>query len=189
MVRAPGVTARTGTATDDQTRRDPRERRREDDTNKKRRHLFDLLFDEIDQVDGLSDVQRGRIRNNIRARIAAKVLDSQIRATQQAAHALEIAAQRAPPHAQHPPDPPPDGAAPDAPAEPLVRADPDQIIAFAAPQDSDQPPDELIENARMAELLRDCLARNTERARKVAIYLHLILALDGALRPHVVVDV
>ena len=43
--------------------------------------------------------------------------------------------------------------------------------------------------ANWAEQLRDCLSRNTDRTRKVAVYLHLLLTLEGAFRPHMVVDV
>ena len=41
----------------------------------------------------------------------------------------------------------------------------------------------------LAQQLRECLGRNSEAARKVAVYLKLLLSIDGALSPHVVIDI
>ena len=43
-------------------------------------------------------------------------------------------------------------------------------------------------SAILAKQLRDCLGRHTLTARRVAVYLHLLLTLNGALRPHTIID-
>ncbi|HRJ60558.1 MAG TPA: hypothetical protein PKZ99_05175, partial [Azospirillaceae bacterium] len=67
--------------------------------------------------------------------------------------------------------------------------DHDHLIGVAAPQSPELQPEELAQNAILARQLRECLGRNSEAARKVAIYLKLLLSIDGALSPHVVIDI
>ncbi|WP_042697573.1 hypothetical protein [Azospirillum sp. B506] len=174
-VRTTAGVERAGSATDRNHRRNPRreqqdreqERRGQSPPNPQRRRLYDLLFDEVDQLDGLDDHQRTRLKDNLRSHLS----------------------RRAPPPPPSPPPPHPDE---EALAEALLKdpaapisIDPEHIVQAATAATPAQDP----ETARMAEQLRDCLARNTDRARKVAVYLHLLLTLEGAFRPHMVVDV
>ncbi|PWC77737.1 hypothetical protein [Azospirillum sp. TSH64] len=182
-VRTTAGVERTGSATDRNHRRNPRreqqereqERRDQSPPNPQRRRLYDLLFDEVDQFDGLDDGQRSRLKDSLRSHLSRR------------AAALAPAPQAA---ANFPAGSVPhdeealaeallkDPAAPiPVDAEHIVQA----VTAAAPAQDA--------ETARMAEQLRDCLSRNTDRARKVAVYLHLLLTLEGAFRPHVVMDV
>ena len=174
-VRTTAGVERSGNATDRNSRRNPRqerhdreqERRDHNPPNPQRRRLYDLLFDEVDQFDGLDERQRTRLKDNLRSHLSS----------------------RAPPP---PAAPPPVHHDEEALAEALLKdpaaavpVDPEHIVqaATAAAPELDA------ETARLAEQLRDCLARNTDRARKVAVYLHLLLTLEGAFRPHMVVDV
>jgi len=174
-VRTTAGVERSGNATDRNGRRNPRqerhdreqERRDHNPPNPQRRRLYDLLFDEVDQFDGLDERQRTRLKDNLRSHLSS----------------------RAPPP---PAAPPPVHHDEEALAEALLKdpaaevpVDPEHIVqaAIAAAPELDP------ETARLAEQLRDCLARNSDRARKVAVYLHLLLTLEGAFRPHMVVDV
>lgn len=186
-VRPAGAVQRAGTATDRRPRRQEAEdRRKGGDGARKRRHLYDLLFDEIDQVPELEATQRERLKRNIRAHLALRARD------QTPLPAV--------------PRPPPDeeptvekdvvraaentAAHPDGGVAPEAREDDhDHLIGVAAPQSPELPPDELAQNAILAQQLRECLGRNSEAARKVAIYLKLLLSIDGALSPHVVIDI
>lgn len=189
-VRPAGAVQRAGTATDRRPRRQEAEDRRNGgDGARKRRHLYDLLFDEIDQVPELEATQRERLKRNIRAHLALRARDQTPLPTI--------------------PRPPPDDAAPavedegghhpaDARAAPpheggvaleAEEDDHDHLIGVAAPQSPELPPEELAQNAILARQLRECLGRNSEAARKVAIYLKLLLSIDGALSPHVVIDI
>jgi len=174
-VRTTAGVERTGSATDRNHRRNPRreqqdreqERRDQSPPNPQRRRLYDLLFDEVDQFDGLDERQRTRLKDNLRSHLSRRA---------------------PPPPAATPPVPHDEEALAEAllkdPAAPIP-VDPDHIvqaITAAAPEQD-------AETVRMAEQLRDCLSRNTDRARKVAVYLHLLLTLEGAFRPHMVVDV
>lgn len=174
-VRSTAGVERAGSATDRNHRRNPRreqqdrEQERRDHTppNPQRRRLYDLLFDEVDQFDGLDERQRARLKENLRSHLS----------------------RRAPPP---PPSLPPVHHDEEALAEALLKdpaapipVDPEHIVRAATAAAPEQDP----ETVRMAEQLRDCLARNTDRARKVAVYLHLLLTLEGAFRPHMVVDV
>ncbi|PWC85836.1 hypothetical protein TSH100_14780 [Azospirillum sp. TSH100] len=174
-VRTTAGVERAGSATDRNHRRNPRkeqqdreqERRGRSPPNPQRRRLYDLLFDEVDQLDGLDDHQRTRLKDNLRSHL-----------TRQA---------------------PPPPAAPsqiqhdeEALAEALLKAptaqlpvDPEHIVKAATSTAPEQDP----ETVRLAEQLRDCLSRNSDSARKVAVYLHLLLTLEGAFRPHMVLDV
>lgn len=174
-VRTTAGVERTGSATDRNHRRNPRreqqdreqERRDQSPPNPQRRRLYDLLFDEVDQFDGLDERQRSRLKENLRSHLSRRA---------------------PPPPAATPPVSHDEEALAEAllkdPAAPIP-VDPDHIVqavtAAAPEQDA--------ETARLAEQLRDCLSRNTDRARKVAVYLHLLLTLEGAFRPHMVVDV
>lgn len=186
LLRAPGAVERSGGATD-RDRRQPRQqarqekeepkpqdRRSADPANRRRRRLFDLLFEEIEQIPDLDVRQKERLRKNLRSRIAQR-------------DALPH-----PPDALRTPPLPPAAVPPpsDDPADhPDVPIDPDRIAAEVAPVDDGLPAEELEENAVLAAQLRDCLTRRTDTARKVAVYLHLLLSVDGALRPHVVIEV
>lgn len=183
-LRPTGVVERTGSATDRQPRRQQQHQHREPDRrdpqppNPKRRRIYDMLFEEIDQIDALDEGQRARIKDNIRSHLTATP-------RHETPHSRRAYATG---YAQTPPEPPP--------AEPIVAdpnavepVDPDQIVKVAAPVHPHLPPDEAQENARLAHQLRECLALHTERARKVAVYLQLLLRLDHSLRPHLVVDI
>lgn len=174
-VRTTAGVERSGNATDRNSRRNPRqerhdreqERRDHNPPNPQRRRLYDLLFDEVDQFDGLDERQRTRLKDNLRSHLSS----------------------RAPPP---PATPPPVHHDEEALAEALLKdpaatvpVDPEHIVQAAIAAAPEQDP----ETARLAEQLRDCLTRNTDRARKVAVYLHLLLTLEGAFRPHMVVDV
>ncbi|PGH54037.1 hypothetical protein CRT60_29870 [Azospirillum palustre] len=174
-VRTTAGVERTGSATDRNHRRNPRreqqdreqERRDQSPPNPQRRRLYDLLFDEVDQFDGLDDRQRNRLKDSLRSHLSRRAPIPPA-ATPSVPHDEEALAEALlkDPSAPIPVDP-----------EHIVQA----VTAAAPEQDA--------ETARMAEQLRDCLSRNTDRARKVAVYLHLLLTLEGAFRPHMVVDV
>lgn len=174
-VRTAAGVERAGSATDRNHRRNPRreqqdreqERRDQSPPNPQRRRLYDLLFDEVDQFDGLDDQQRIRLKDSLRNHLSRRAR-SPAAASSPVPHDEEALAEALlkDPTAPIPVDP-----------EHIVQA----VTAAAPEQDA--------ETARMAEQLRDCLSRNTDRARKVAVYLHLLLTLEGAFRPHMVVDV
>ncbi|MBP2303037.1 hypothetical protein [Azospirillum picis] len=175
-VRTAAGVERAGSATDRNHRRDPRreqrdreqERRDQNPPNPQRRRLYDLLFDEVDQFDGLDDGQRTRLKDNLRSYLSRRT-------------AAPPSTTPLPPHQD-------EAALAEAllgdPAAPLP-VDPERIVRAATAAAAHADP----ETARLAEQLRDCLARNTDRARKVAVYLHLLLTLEGAFKPHMVVDV
>lgn len=187
MIRAPGTVERAGSATDDPTRREERdntpakqrkrdpERRSSETGNRQRRRLFDLLFDEIEQVAGLDPRQKERLKRNLRAHLVARPPPPSDRASSKLLHEIAQALAGSPAA----PAPPPD----------LALADPDSILGAVAPDHPDQPPEDAAENAELAAQLRECLGRRTDAARKVAFYLHLLLSLDGAFHPHVVLEV
>lgn len=173
-VRTTAGVERSGSATDRNHRRNPRqeqhdreqERREQHPPNPQRRRLYDLLFDEVDQFDGLDEHQRTRLKDNLRSHLTRRILPSA--ATSAPQHDEEALAE----------------ALLKDPAAPLP-VGPEHIVQAATAAAATSDP----ETARLAEQLRDCLARNTDRARKVAVYLHLLLTLEGAFRPHMVVDV
>ncbi|MBP2313966.1 hypothetical protein [Azospirillum soli] len=171
LIRSPSAVERMGSATDRQQRRQPQqERRSQEEPNKKRRRIYDLLFDEIDQIDTLDGGQKARIKQNIRAQLSS----------------------RAPPSAAGPPPVQDEARVAAALLDESATPDPadhDRIVHMAAPTHPHLPPQEVAENAILAMQLRNCLAHRTTTARRVAVYLHLLLTLDGALRPHMVVDV
>jgi hypothetical protein len=184
-VRPTNTVERSGSATDRRPRREQQDqkeaadRRRKEPPNPRRRRVYEMLFDEIDQIDSLSEQQRARVKDNIRSHVVAA-----------------------------PPPPPPEDPTP-APAEApppehdeehaaeqlladphaAVPVDHDQIVGVAAPVHPHQTLSEAEENRLLAEQLRVCLAQHTERARKLAVYLHMLLRMSGTLRPNMMLDV
>lgn len=192
-VRPAGAVQRVGTATDRRPRRQEAEdRRKGGDGARKRRHLYDLLFDEIDQVPELEAGQRERLKRNIRAHLALRARDQTPLPAiprpppDEAATAGEQAAHSADAHSA---DAHEGFAAPEPEEDEADRLIGDHLIGVAAPQSPELPPEELAQNAMLAQQLRECLGRNSEAARKVAVYLKLLLSIDGALSPHVVIDI
>lgn len=160
-IRSAGAVERTGSATDRQAQGNPRrERRDRNPPNPQRRRLYDLLFEEVERFDALDERQRARLKANLRDHLAKRPAT-------------------VPPVVETPPDAVPA----DAPAIDTER------IVEAALGSGPVTPEEDAENALLARQLRDCLERHTDEARKVAVYLHLLLEVDGAQRPHTVVDV
>lgn len=167
----PGAVERTGSATDRrqrspserQTKRESdeeRERREKNATNRQRRRLFDLLFDEIENLPTLDRPQKERLKHKIRARITAS------------------------PSAADPVRP-----VPPRPVGRSVEPDHDGIVAAIVPDDPDHSMDQVEENALLAAQLRECLTMRTDAARRVAFYLTVLLGIDGAFVPHVTMDV
>jgi len=171
LIRSAGVVERAGSATDRQHRRPTQQDRRDrEEPGRKRRRIYDLLFDEIDEIDALEPAQRARIKHNLRAHLAARA---------------------EPPHSTAPPPEQDEehiaNSLIDDPAA-VVPVGHDHIVHMAAPTHPRLSPQEVAENAMLARQLRDCLSRRTQKARRVAVYLHLLLTLKGALRPHTVVE-
>lgn len=203
----PGVD-RAGSATDHphRDRRHDREHPPQDEhpdrrghkpPNPLRRRLYDLLFDEIDDIDSLSAGQKTRIKDNLRANLTAAA-QAQVQAHQTASHpaAPRPRVPCAPLAGAVPPAPPPAGDEEDESlarallADPALEVDHAGIVGLAVDGGPHLTPDEVLENARLTRQMHDCLALHTERARKVAVYLHLLLGIHPDPRPHVmVVDV
>ena len=172
IIRSTAAVERTGSATDRQRRHpqqdDPRqgrpdqERRDREPPNPRRRRLYDLLFDEIDQIVALDEGQKTRIKQNIRQQLNGG---------------------HAPPPTGPPPVPEPPAPPPAAP--PL---DEEAILQLVAPTHPHLPPQELAENALLATRLRECVALRTTTARRVGVYLRRLLALKGPRRPQIIVD-
>lgn len=185
-VRRAGVVERTGTATDQKRERGREER----GGDRKRRQLTDLLFDEIDNVEALQLAQKERLKRNIRAHLAMRARasaeesaeDRDALSREDATAAGAASDDTGPPDATAPRD---HGPGPGPDEEP----DTEHIIGMAAPQHPELPEEELEQNAILAEQLRECLTNGGEVARKIAVYLHLLLSIDGALAPHVVVEI
>lgn len=172
-LRGAGAVQRTGTATDRRPRRqDAEDKRKEADGAKKRRRLYDLLFEEIDQVPELEAHQRERLKRNIRAHMALRARDQTPLPTVMRDEPQEENRQEEKQAAPQKHEP-----------------EHETLINIAAPVSLDLPPEEIDQNIRLAAQLRDCLTRNTEAARKVAIYLKILLTIDHALDPHVVIDI
>ncbi|MCW2237270.1 hypothetical protein [Azospirillum canadense] len=170
LVRSPNMVERPGSATDRQHRRETRQDRRDrEEPNRKRRRIYDLLFDEIDEIDSLDPAQRVRIKQNLRAHLASRT-PTPVPPPPQELDEEHIAATLI-----------------EDPAA-AVPVDHDHIVHMAAPTHAHLSAQETEENAILAKQLRDCLSRHTIAARRVAVYLHLLLTLDGALRPHTIVD-
>ncbi|MGQ9367647.1 hypothetical protein [Azospirillum sp. A39] len=204
LIRSTTMLERAGTATDRQPqRRERQDRRDKEKDGTRRRRIHDLLFEEIDQIDALEPRQRERVKRNIRSHFASAAPATPPRYGQAPAHAADADAgwPHAPP-AGEPLEDPGDGTGgdhdpdPEGDADRLLRdieaplsVDEEQFLQVAAPLHPHLPPADAEENARLARQLRDCLAQQTERARKIAVYLHLLLALHGATRPRFVLDV
>lgn len=168
--------------------------------NPLRRRLYDLLFEEIDDIEALSPGQKTRIKDNLRTNLSAAA-QAHAQARQIASHPPHPAAPRArlerhPLPGALPPAIPPASDEEDESlaqallADPALEVDHDGIVGLAVADGSHLTPDEVLENARLTRQMHDCLALHTERARKVAVYLHLLLGIHPDPRPHVmVVDV
>lgn len=171
LIRSAVAVERTGSATDRQHRRPTQQDRRDrEDPGRKRRRLYDLLFDEIDEIEALEPAQRARIKHNLRTHLAARAEPTHSAAPPPEQDEEHIAK----------------GLIDDPAA--AVPVDHDHIVHMAAPTHHHLTPEEVAENAMLARQLRDCLSRRTQTARRVAVYLHLLLTLKGAMRPHTVVD-
>lgn len=173
LVRSPDAVDRPGSATDRQHRRETRQDRRDrEEPNRKRRRIYDLLFDELDEIDTLEPAQRARIKQNLRAHLASRP---------------PVAAA---PHAPSMPDRDEEDTATALIGDPdsAIPVDHDHILHMAAPTHAQISPQEAAENAILAKQLRHCLDQHTLTARRVAVYLHLLLTLNGAARPHTIVD-
>lgn len=146
------------------------QRRSPDDRNRRRRHLFDILMQEVDEIPDLEPTAKERLRSNLR---------------QFAGYVEEEPPRRASP-------PPRPKAEPNPPhllddhrlhAEHVVAT---LALGQAAGTDeggrTDPTQDEAAAEAlRVAEQLRRCLAVHSERARKISSYIHAIQALTSEI--------
>ncbi|CAO3421987.1 hypothetical protein [Azospirillum doebereinerae] len=169
-IRSAGAIAPTGSATERHRQGNPRQERRDrNPPNPQRRRLYDLLYDEVDRFDGLDERQRTKLKANLRDHLTARAaLPSSALPSEPDAEAI-VGRLLGDPSAG-------------------VPVDADHIVAAAAGS-GPVTPEEEAENALLASQLRDCLDQHTERARKVAVYLHLLMSIDGTDQPHTVVDV
>lgn len=188
FVRPTGMVERTEPVTDHRPRREQQrqqqqeasDRRRKEPPNPRRRRVYDLLFDEVDKLDSLSEQQRERVKENIRNHVGG------------GAPSVEPI--------PSPDTPPPAGAdaghdethaAEQLLADPQAKVpvDHDRIVNVAAPVHPHQPLTEVEENRILAEQLRLCLAQHSGRARKLAVYLHVLLSMHQGVRPTLVLDI
>lgn len=171
---------------------EPSERRDPKPPNPLRRRLYDLLFEEIDDIDALSPNQKTRIKDNIRANLTTPPAPPPPAPRPAPPYAHSPRGPRLLPRAESPTvipttDEEDESLARDLLADPRLEVDHDGIVGLAVPEAPHQSADEALENARLARQVRECLALHTERARKVGVYLHLLLSLHPDPRPHVVV--
>lgn len=178
---APAVaTNRIGPAPERQKRREPQERkdgggkkdrRTEDPVNARRRRLFDLLFFEIDRVPEIAPVQKARLKENLRAHIERHSTEHpDVLPTPEEIDALLDASENPDDH-------------------PNLTVEPDTILSAAIPEEPAATKTEADENAQLAAQFRACLELDTAIARKVALYLKLLVRLAGLMSPHFTVDV
>lgn len=185
VVRPTSVVERSGSVTDHPPRREQQhqkeasDRRRKEPPNPRRRRVYDLLFEEIDRIDTLSEEQRSRVKENIRSHVVASP---------------SVEPPAVPPPAVE--EPPPPDHDEHAVAEQLL-ADPhadlpvdhDRIVDVAAPVHPHLTMTEAEENRILAEQLRLCLTQHTARARKLSVYLHVLLSMRGSVGPTLVLDI
>lgn len=180
LIAPPVATNRIGPAPDRQRRRDPEERkdgggkknrRAEDPVNARRRRLFDLLFYEIDRTPEIAPREKDRLKENIRAHIDRQAaLPPEPMPTPEEIDALLAASENPDDH-------------------PNLTVEADAIVSAAIPDAPAATKTEAEENARLAEQFRACLELDTAVARKVALYLKLLVRLAGLMSPHFTVDV
>ena len=191
LIRPARAVDRSGSATERQPRREPQDqkeaydRRRKEPPNPRRRRVYELLFDEVDRIDNLTEGQRARIKDNIRSHVAAAPPAGPLPA--QSSPAAPLPAQPEPHAGQDEAHADAEQLLADAQAE--VPVDHDHIVRVAAPVHPHLPLSEAEENRLLAEQLRVCLAQHTERARKLAVYLHVLLRLHDPMRPTLVLDI
>ncbi|CAK0751639.1 conserved hypothetical protein [uncultured Gammaproteobacteria bacterium] len=147
-----------GKATDQRSRHHP---------NPHRRSLYDLLFDEVDEIDGLTEPQKQKIKHNIRGYFSNHQEEAEAGTTVPPsvglAELLEVVV-------------PADGS-----------LDPHQVVNMVL-RSQDHAGDHR-ESELITEQLRLCLSLHTERARKISLYLRALLILDGQdFRPHTIVE-
>jgi len=177
LISPAGRIDKAGTAPDrrkrrEQPRQDERrdehpERRSDDPATRRWRRLLDLLFDEIDKAPGVQAEHRRALRDNLRDHVVARA------------------------RAERLPEPTEDeiravlDASEDPDDHPELKVDIERVVEAAAPGRS---PGGAPADAVLAEQFRRCLEVNTSTARKVALYLTLLMRLSGALKPHISVD-
>lgn len=182
LIRAPGSIDRSGSATDREKRRsaqdhqqprrdDLKDRRAQDAVNQWRRRLLDLLFVEVEGIANIEPPQKERLKRNLRAHVFGRgPPDDGRQPTLEDIQAVLTASEN--------PDDHPD-----------LSVDPESLAAAALPPESSRTSDDAQDNVALAQQFRRCMEVNTDAARKVALYLHLLLRLRGVFDPHVVVEV
>lgn len=202
--RAESVTDRRPRREQQQQQQKDAERRRKEPPNPRRRRVYDLLFEEVDQLDSLTEQQRARVKENIRNHVidvpppAVEATPLPLPAATGDAAAAPIATGSTAAAAA--------AAATDAPlsehdetlvAERLL-ADPhaevpvnqDHLVNVAAPVRPHQAMNEAEENRILAEQLRLCLSQHSARARKLTVYLHVLLNMSQTVRrPTLMLDI
>ncbi len=152
------------------TVRDQPQQRSNQERNRRRRQLFDILMQEVEAIPELEPKAKERLRVNLRELAREQDRPTPARRPLPPAAPPVVAA---PPAEEHHPEAPP---AADPHADHVVAAlvpvfDPSEPVeGEALPLDAE-------ENARVAEQLRRCLSLHTERARKISSYIQALLAL------------
>lgn len=174
LIARAGLIGKAGSATDGQKRHqrpkhesrreETPERRSDDPASRRWRRLLDLLFEEIEKVPGVRTEQRHRLRENLREHIVARArAEHVVEPTEEELRALLDVSEN--------PDDHPD-----------LIVDIDRVVEAAVPEVAPAAPP-ASEEAELAQQFRRCLEVNTETARKVSLYLTLLIRLSGALRP------
>lgn len=180
LIAAAVASNRIGPAPERQKRREPEERKNgggkknrqtEEPINARRRRLFDLLFFEIDRVPDIAAGQKARLKENLRAHIERRSSEHPgTLPTPEEIDALLDASENPDDH-------------------PNLTVEPEAILKAALPEEPAATKTEADENARLAAQFRACLELDTAVARKVALYLKLLVRLAGLMSPHFTVDV
>lgn len=205
IVRPTSAVERAESVTDRRPRREQQqqqqdaERRRKEPPNPRRRRVYDLLFEEVDHLDSLTEQQRARVKENIRNHVIdaptplvdAAPLSPPTAAATSAVTATTVAAAGNAADAA-PPEPDETQVAERLLADPQaeVPVDHDRLVDVAAPVHPHQALSEAEENRILAEQLRLCLSQHSARARKLTVYLHVLLSMNQTVRrPTLMLDI
>lgn len=160
--------------------------------------LYNLLFEEIDQIESLDTRQKNRIKKNLRGHLTPHAPPKWRSGMAQTAppgipppHAPVLPPENTPVPEHHPAQQPESQVEqkPEFGQDAQAPLSADQIVSIAAPFPYWVDDEEARENARLAQQFNDCLAQHTGAALRVSNYLHQLMTLGGASRPHVVFDV
>ncbi|CAK0753661.1 conserved hypothetical protein [Azospirillaceae bacterium] len=147
--------------------------------------LFDLLFEEVDNFDGIDEPLKDKLRQSLRRSVRRRNRERGHSSQQESGSQQESDPQHPDRHS-----PSPEPVHIQQVVVPADTVSTERLAEIASQAEDENSNEQIVEARRLAEQLHYCLTQHSETSQKVATYLRALMVLNGGhYKPKMIIQV